>query len=116
MDPNIPKADQAPSPETQNVKVVPDIPVFFADGVLSHAYAPGISKFYFYRTNSDPLLALPNRNVVVAQCIMQAEGFARTVHFFNYRLKLMVRDGAISQEAVDRIFAFSYDEPTNPNG
>lgn len=102
-----------PAAEVQTVKVVSDVPVFFADNIVSQSYGAGISKFYFARIDTDVLVAGPNRTVPVAQAIMPAEGFARAVAFFNHRLKLMVRDGVISQEAVDEIFSFKYDDADN---
>jgi hypothetical protein len=98
------------SAETPKVKIVPDIPVFFTDGVLSHSFAFGVSKFYFYRSDSDPYLAAPDQTVIVAQSVMSAAGFAKMVHFFNHRLKLMIEDGAISRELADNIAAFSYED------
>ncbi|MGY4351248.1 phage tail protein X [Bradyrhizobium sp. GM7.3] len=95
------------------VKIVPDIPVFFADGVISHSYAPGISKFFFYRIDSDAFTTGPNQTVVVAQAVMAAEGFAKMVHFFNHRLQIMIRDGALSKEAAEAISSFDYNDQQN---
>lgn len=107
--------EPAPPPEVPAVRIVVDIPIVFADGVISHSYAPGIAKFFLYRNNSDPFVSVPNKNVIVAQVVMQAEGFAKAVHFFNHRLKLMVRDGSISQEAMERITSIEYETPDKPN-
>jgi hypothetical protein len=93
-----------------SVRIVPEIPIFFADGIASHSFASGISKFYFYRTDSDALAPVDNVNVPVAQAVMSAEGFAKALHFLNHRLKLMIRAGAISQEAVDAVFAYKHAE------
>jgi hypothetical protein len=93
------------------VKIVPDIPVIFADGAMSQAFGPGISKFYLYRTDFDPLLAEPNKNTPIVQIVMPAEGFAALVHFLQHRLRMMVEGKAISQEAVDRINQTKYPPP-----
>jgi hypothetical protein len=97
-------------PDPTPVRIVPDVPFFFSDGVASHSFAPGISKFYFYRSDVSPLGAMTNSNVVVAQAIMSAEAFARSLHFLNHRLKMMVKAGAISQDTVDEAFSIKHDE------
>lgn len=105
-------ADEQPTPAAiPVVKVVGDIPVIFTDGVSSHSYAPGIAKYYLFRVDSDPLALGNDKTVTVAQIIMQAEGFAKMVAFLNHRLKLMVRDGAISKEATDKIMSHDFEAP-----
>src|SRR5262245_9442289 len=94
-----------------NVKIVQDIPVVFADGVMSQSYIAGIAKFYFYRTDSSPDLSGPNVNHPVVQVVMPAQGFAQMLHFFQHRLKTMIAEGAISQEVVDTINKTVYDAP-----
>jgi hypothetical protein len=92
------------------VKIAPEIPAIFADGVISQAFAPGITKFFFYRTDTGPIIAEGDKTIPVAQIIMPAEGFAAMVHFLQHRLKLMIEHGAISQEAVDKINQTDYPE------
>ena len=101
-----------------SVKVIQDIPVLFADGVLSHAYGPGVAKFYFYRTDSSPDPLEGTKNVPVLQIVMPAHGFAALVHFFQHRLNLMIQNGAISAEAVNKIKETIYPVagPTNAPG
>jgi hypothetical protein len=38
----------------QPVRAIQDPPVIFCDGVLSQSFAPGISKFYLFRTDASP--------------------------------------------------------------
>ena len=91
------------------VKVVQDVPVLFADGVMSQAYAPGVSKFYLYRTDSAPdVTSHPAQNIPVLQVVMPARGFAALVHFFQHRLKLMIDEGAITKAEVDAINQTAY--------
>jgi hypothetical protein len=90
------------------VRVIGDIPVIFTDGVSSHSHAPGIAKYYLYRVDSDPFAIGNDKNVVVAQVVMQAEGFAKMVAFLNHRLSLMVKDGAVSKAAVDAAMSFDF--------
>ena len=45
---------------------------------------------------------------------MQAEGFAKMVAFLNHRLKLMVRDKAVSKEAVDAAMSFDFEADARP--
>jgi hypothetical protein len=101
--------------DIQAVRIIHDIPVIFSDGVMSHSYITGVSKFYLYRTDSAPNVADGARNVPVVQVIMSAQGFAGMLHFFQHRLKLMIRDGAISQELVNDIDNTSYDDPVKAN-
>jgi hypothetical protein len=101
---------QLVSADPTPVRIVPDVPFFFSDGITSHSFAPGISKFYFFRTDASPLGVAESKNVVVAQAIMSAEAFARSLHFLNHRLKMMVKAGAITQQEVDEAFSFKYDE------
>jgi hypothetical protein len=109
--------DHDTSMPVQAVKLIQDIPVIFADGVISQSYIPGISKFYLYRTDIGPDVdaSQPPRNVPVVQVVMSARGFAGMLHFFHHRLKIMIRDGAISQDMVDSINSFVYDEPPPPS-
>jgi hypothetical protein len=95
----------------QPVRAIQDPPVVFCDGVMSHSFAPGISKFYLYRTDASPDVSEGNKNIPVLQIVMSASGFAGMLHFFNHRLALMVRDGVISQEAVDEIKKHVYPDP-----
>jgi hypothetical protein len=94
-----------------NVRIEGDfanIPVLFADGAMSQAFGPGISKFYLYRSDFDPNLSLPNKNTPIVQIVMHAEGFARMIHFFQHRLRIMVDAGVISQQVVDQINRTEY--------
>jgi hypothetical protein len=78
---------------------------------MSQSYIHGVSKFYLYRTDNDPDVTKGAKNVPVVQVVMSAQGFAGMLHFFQHRLKMMVRDGAISQDAVNKINSVIYDEP-----
>jgi hypothetical protein len=81
------KAVDTPPPQAPAaVRIVPDIPVIFADGVMSQAFALGVSKFYLYRTDTAPNVLEGNTNVPVLQIVMTAQGFAAMLHFFEHRL------------------------------
>jgi hypothetical protein len=97
------------------VRVVQDIPVVFADGVMSQAYGQGIAKFYLYRTDASPNASELPKNVPFLQVVMPAHGFAVMLHFFEHRLKLMINDQTISQEAVDEIKKTVYSAPQPAN-
>jgi hypothetical protein len=91
----------AANAEPPIVKVVQDIPVVFVDGVTQHITAPGISKFYLYRSDANPKDPTSFSNLAVIQVIMPAIGFADMVAFFEHRLKVMVQRGDLSQAVVD---------------
>jgi hypothetical protein len=95
----------------QPVRAIQDPPVVFCDGVMSQSFATGISKFYLFRTDASPDVSEGNKTVPILQIVMSANGFASMLHFFNHRLQLMVRDGAISQESVGQINKFVYSDP-----
>ena len=95
------------------VRIAPEIPMIFADGVRSQAYGAGVSKFYLYRTDADPDVTLPAKQVIVGQIVMPGIGFAKMVHFLQHRLDMMVREGGISQEALDEIRATKHPDPVN---
>ena len=103
--------EQSASAPIQAVRIVQDIPVVFADGVMSQSYIHGVSKFYLGRTDSSADDTRGPQNVPVVQIVMSAQGFAGMLHFFQHRLKMMIRDGAISQDTVDQINSVVYDEP-----
>jgi hypothetical protein len=104
------KTDGAP-PQVPAVRIVSDVPVVFSDGVMSHSFIEGVSKFYLYRTDSAPNVVEGATNVPVVQVIMSAQGFAGMLHFFQHRLQLMIDGGAISQATVDRIKETVYTDP-----
>ncbi len=94
-------ADTASMPPTP-VKITPDIPLIFADGVISQVYGPGVSKFYFGRFDADPHAEGPGASVPVAQLVMPTEGFADMVSFLEFRLQTMIEAGVISADYVAR--------------
>lgn len=83
------------------VKIVPEIPVIFADTAASHSYGPGIAKFYLMRFDSDPWGRPESKMTPVAQVIMPAEGFLGLFTFFEQRLKTMVAQGILTQAQVE---------------
>jgi hypothetical protein len=84
------------------VKIVPDIPVIFADGAVSQNWGPGITKFYLGRLDADPEAKKEPSSVPVVQIIMPTEGFVQMVAFFEHRLKTMVEQGIVSQGSLDK--------------
>jgi hypothetical protein len=76
-------------------------PIIFADGALSQTYAPGISKFWFYRIDVDPNAEVPAETTPVLQVIMPADQFVSMVAFFERRLELMIRDGIVTEALLE---------------
>jgi hypothetical protein len=106
-----PVSTQALETPIPTVRTIAEFPVMFADGVLSHSYIAGISKFYLYRTDSSPNVSEGMKNTVVAQIIMSAQGFVQMLHFFEHRLNIMLEDGAISKELVEAVKKTVYGPP-----
>jgi hypothetical protein len=86
-----------------NVRIIQDVPVIFSDGVVSHFFGPGVSKFYLGRFDPDPDAKGPPNLANVLQVVMTTEGFAQMVMFLQHRLQIMIRDGMITQERLDEI-------------
>jgi hypothetical protein len=86
---------------TNYVRVVPDIPVVFTDGIASHAWTPNVSKFYFTRFDSDPNAQAETTQSFVAQVIMPNDRLVMSVAFLEHRLKKMIAAGVISQHSLD---------------
>ena len=85
-----------------SVKIIPDIPVIYADGAMSQNWGPGVTKFFLGRLDGDPEAKKDSStSVTVAQIIMPADGFVQMVTFFEHRLKGMIEAGVVSQELVD---------------
>src|SRR5271165_629208 len=82
--------------EASNVRIVPDTPVIFADGIVSHAWTPNLSKFYLVRYDSDPLAQSQNTQTFVAQIVMPNDGFVMAFTFLEHRLKAMLAGGSIT--------------------
>jgi hypothetical protein len=101
----------AATPTIPVVKIVPDIPTIFADGVLSQNYGPGVSKFFLGRFDADPAAQKDIASVPVAQIIMPADGFIHMMAFFEHRVKTMVEQGAIAQATVDKAREFWANNP-----
>jgi hypothetical protein len=94
-----------PAPaEIPAAKVVQDLPVIFADGVLSQAWSANLSKFYLSRIDSDPQPGpgRENKLVPLVQIVMPIDGFIQMVAFFEMRLKMMVNSKVITQEMIDK--------------
>jgi hypothetical protein len=102
-----------PNPTTPFEKLAPwsTIPIAYADGVMSHAYGAGVSKFYLYRIDSDPNAKGDAAITPVAQIVMPSAGLVRTWAFLGKRIKTMVEDGYLTQEQVDELAALATSEP-----
>lgn len=101
-DTNVPPLQPVPvTTEPTTVKVVQDIPVVFADGVLQHVTSPNVSKFYLHRSDVNPKDPNSFSNFPVIQVIMPNTGFADMVAFLEHRLKVMLHRGDISQAVID---------------
>jgi hypothetical protein len=99
----------APTP----VRVVPDIPVVFADGITNHVIGPGISKFYLHRSDAAPGNPNEYNQVTVVQIIMPSSGLVDMVAFLEHRLRSMIKNKQITQEYLDerREFYMKYPVP-----
>ena len=84
------------------VKVVQDIPVLFADGVSSQSYGIGFSKFFLYRWDPDPFAKGTGTPVPILQVAMPTDGFVAMWLFFEQRIRMMVKEGALTQEDIDQ--------------
>lgn len=100
-----------PGAPIPTVRIAQETPVIFADGVMSHSYAYGVSKIYLVRSDVDPSVSGPGQDVIAAQFIMPTDGFVRMTAFFEHRIKVMVEAGALKQEAVDKARQFWIDNP-----
>ena len=83
------------------VKLIADVPVVFVDGVLQHTTAPGIARFYLYRTDGNPQDPSQFINTPVIQIVMPATGFADMLAFFEHRAKIAVHRGDLDQKVLD---------------
>jgi hypothetical protein len=88
-------------PPINYVRVVPDIPVVFTDGIASHAWTPNVSKFYFVRFDSDPNAQAEGTQSFVAQIVIPNDRLVSAVSFLEHRLKKMINAGVISQKTID---------------
>src|SRR5262245_29254344 len=62
------------------------LPCVYADGVMSHAWAPDTAKFYLYRIDSPPLGTDGAASSPFLQVVMPISGFAGSVQFMVRRL------------------------------
>jgi hypothetical protein len=86
-----------------DVRIVQEIPVIFIDGVASHFFGLGTSKFYLGRFDPDPNAKAVPKLVNILQVVMTTDGFAHLVTFLEHRLQVIVKEGAITQQRVDEI-------------
>jgi hypothetical protein len=91
----------ATNAEPPVVKIIQDIPVVFVDGVMQHVTAPGVSKFYLFRSDANPKDPTSFSNTAVLQVVIPPTGFVDMVAFFEHRLKAMIQRGDISQGIID---------------
>jgi hypothetical protein len=97
-----PSVKAAAAAEISNVRLVPDLPVIFADGVTSQSYGPGISKFFFHRWDPHPQASEPVKTVPILQMVMPTDGFLGMCMFFEERLRVMVEQGFLTQADIDK--------------
>jgi hypothetical protein len=111
---NVEGAQAAATPVTsiQSVRIVQEVPLIFADGVMSQSYGSGVSKFYLSRFDPDPRARAAPQEVVVLQVAMPIQNFVMSVAFLEHRLKTMVAENAVTQEQVDRARQYWIDNPT----
>ena len=87
-------------PEQDNptvVKVVQDLPVIFADGVMSQWYSPGgVCKFHLGRLDPDPRASADPKEVPILQVVMPTDGFVSMVAFCEHRLDAMIEAGIVT--------------------
>jgi hypothetical protein len=88
------------------VRILPDVPVIFADVTISQSWATGVTKFFLGRVEGDPDAKRDPITIPVAQIVMPAEGFVSMVAFFEHRIKAMIASGSVSQESFDKARQF----------
>jgi hypothetical protein len=91
--------------EPQEVGFPPStFPTVFADGVISLINSAHVVKFFLGRTEPEFSGGTSKGKVqAFEQVIMPIDGFASTYAFFEGATARLVRDGLISQEAVDNM-------------
>ncbi len=73
----------------------------YVDAILSQIMAPNISKMLFHRFESSPTEINTYVKRPVIELVMPANHFADLVAFLEHRLRLMVKNGYVSQGTVD---------------
>jgi hypothetical protein len=91
-------------PSIQTVRLLPETPVIYADGVSDQSYGPGMSKFHLFRVDPAPSSGVNELRSVV-QIVMPLDSFVQMWAFFEHRLKLMIKDDVISREKIEQIRA-----------
>lgn len=104
--PDEPGAQNIPKPGYPPLEV----PTIYADGVTS--LVPGnIVKFYLARIEPNFESTNPNSTQVCAQIVMPIVGFVQLVGFFERNLKLMIKNGTMTQALADELLAPYRDDP-----
>lgn len=81
------------------------LPVIYADGILSITRAAGIVKLYFFRVDSNLKGERSFNAVPVAQVVMPAAGFLSSSIFMDLQVKQMLEKNEIEQAKIDEIRA-----------
>jgi hypothetical protein len=66
----MPETTPSDATTIQTVRIAQETPAIFIDTVMSHSYAFGVSKLYLGRTDPDPAVIGPSKEVVVLQVVM----------------------------------------------
>ena len=93
-------ASGAPPAAPIKVRIVQDIPLFYAEGVSGHSYGSGVSRFQLIRAEPDPEGGPPRP--VYTDIVMPIEAFVQMWVFFEHRLKTMVNDGTVTRDQINR--------------
>ena len=109
--PNSPSPAQTSGPAS--VRIVTDIPIVYADGIVNHVVGPGVCKFYLYRSDADPKDPKEYSQATVVQVVMPVGGFVEMAAFFEHRLRVMVKNKAVTQEYIEERRKFYANYPTD---
>jgi hypothetical protein len=104
-------AERSPFRKPTLVRTIPEAPVVFADGIINQVTGPGIAKFHFYREDAVVGNVDVYEKVEVLQVIMPANSFIDMVAFFEHRIRVMVKNGYVSQSHLDERRAFYSNYP-----
>jgi hypothetical protein len=96
---DVPPQSEAPKPEYPGV----NLPVVFADGVLSAAWDRGVVKFYFGRNDPDLRASNPGKDTPVMQIVMPVAGFVTMSLFFDRIVSRLVDQKHITPEDLEKL-------------
>lgn len=82
-----------------------DLPVTFADGILSAAWGGGAAKLYLFRSDPNTLGTGGSNQVVVGQIVMPVLALASASAFLDKCVKKMIADNYLTQDEYENMKA-----------